>query len=54
MKTKIAIYVSGGVVQSVISNTEMVDIEIMDADNEPENTETKWNEINKELGFAIY
>lgn len=50
---KIAIYVSGGVIQGVRSNIgQELEIEIVDEDNEPETSEDRWIELYKELEFG--
>ena len=52
---KLAIYVSGGIVQAVRSNiTELLDIEIVDEDNDQDSAEDRWDEIQTELPFGNY
>lgn len=50
---KIAIYVSGGIVQGVRSNiTELLDIEIVDEDTDQDSAEERWEELQTELPFG--
>jgi hypothetical protein len=52
---KIAIYVSGGVVQGVRSNISSdVEVEIVDYDNEPDIANDRWEELQTELEFGNY
>jgi hypothetical protein len=52
---KVAIYVSGGIIQAIRSNvSEDLDIEIVDEDNDPETSETRWEELQEELQFGNY
>ena len=54
-KKKIAIYVSGGVVQGVRSNISAdLDVELVDEDNEPDTSEDRWNELQTELKFGNF
>jgi hypothetical protein len=58
MKQKIAIYVSGGVVQGIRSNigTEL-EIEVVDADNthcDGIDPDTRWEQLQLELPFGNY
>lgn len=47
---KIAIYISGGIVQGVRSNIgEELDIEIVDKDTNPDNAENRWWQLQEEL-----
>lgn len=51
-KPKVAIYVSGGVVQSIISNIEDVDFVIVDEDNDEDNgvpADKQWEQLKLEL-----
>lgn len=52
--SKVAIYVSGGIVQAIRSNDKDLDIEIVDFDNEPEEAEDRWEELQNELEFGNY
>lgn len=50
---KIAIYISGGIVQAVRSNIGVdLDIEVVDEDNEPDVADDRWDELQTELEFA--
>lgn len=52
---KIAVYISGGILQGVRSNIgEELEIEIVDEDNEPETAEDRWDELQSELEFGNY
>lgn len=52
---KIAIYVSGGVVQGVRSNIgQDLEVELVDEDNDPETAENRWIELYKELEFGNF
>jgi hypothetical protein len=52
---KIAIYVSGGIVQGVRSNMgQDLEVEIVDEDNEPEAAGDRWEELQTELNFGNY
>jgi hypothetical protein len=52
---KIAIYVEGGMVLGIRSNLGVdLDIEIVDADNEPDKAEDRWEELESELNFGNY
>ena len=59
MKPKIAIYVSGGVVQGIRSNMKDLDVEIVDGDDieDHENkndTDARWEQLQLELEFGNY
>ncbi len=54
MKNKVAVFISGGVVQGARSNIKNLDIEIVDEDNEPDDAENRWEELQDELEFGIY
>ena len=61
MKKKIALYIEGGNLQSIISNipTDELEIELIDMDNEEaEGTEDeagdRWGELLKELPYANF
>lgn len=50
---KVAIYVSGGIVQGVRSNIgQDLDVELVDEDNDSETAEDRWNELEGELEFG--
>jgi hypothetical protein len=50
---KIAIYIEGGIIQAIRSNIgEDLDIELVDADNEPDEAEDRWEELQNELEFG--
>lgn len=50
---KIAIYVSGGVVQGVRSNIgQDLEVELVDYDNEPDTAEDRWTELEGKLEFG--
>jgi|688.fasta_scaffold262049_4 hypothetical protein len=52
---KIAIFVEGGIIQAIRSDiSEDLDIEIVDADSEPESAEDRWEEIQDELEYGNY
>lgn len=55
MKNKIAIFVSGGVVQAIRSNISVdLDVELVDEDNEPDTAENRWQELQMELEFENF
>ena len=59
MKPKIAIYVSGGVVQGIRSNMKDLDVEIVDGDDieDHENAndpDSRWEQLQLELEFGNY
>jgi hypothetical protein len=52
---KVAIFVEGGIVQGVRSNIgQKLEVEIIDADNEPDKAEDYWEELQTELEFGNY
>lgn len=52
---KIAIYVSGGIVQGVRSNMgQDLEVEVVDADNDPDTAEEQWMELQEKLEFGNY
>jgi hypothetical protein len=52
---KIAVYISGGILQGVRSNIgQDLEVEVVDEDNEPEIAEDRWEEIQSELEFGNY
>jgi hypothetical protein len=52
---KIAIYIEGGIVQGVRSDIgEELEVEIVDADSEPDEAEDRWGEVQDELEFGNY
>ena len=54
-KTKIAIFVEGGIVQAIRSNISPdLEIEIVDVDNDPDEAEDRWEELQTELEFGNY
>lgn len=49
---KVAIYVSGGIVQEVLSNIgQDLEVELVDKDNDPETAKDRWVELYNELEF---
>jgi hypothetical protein len=52
---KVAIFVEGGIVQGVRSNIgQTLEVEIIDADNEPDKADEYWEELQTELEFGNY
>jgi len=52
---KVAIYVKGGIVQAVRSNTgQDLEVELVDEDNDPDTADDRWEEIQTELEFGNY
>jgi hypothetical protein len=52
---KVAIFVEGGIVQGVRSNIgQKLEVEIIDADNEPDKADEYWEELQTELEFGNY
>ena len=52
---KVAIYVKGGMVEAIRSNIgQDLEVEIIDADNEPDKAEDYWEELQTELEFGNY
>jgi len=52
---KVAVYVEGGVIQGIRSNLGAdLEVEIVDADNEPDKAEDRWEELQSELNFGNY
>jgi hypothetical protein len=52
---KIAITVSGGIVQGIRSNIGSdIDVEIVDEDDEPDTAVERWIELQEELEFGNY
>ena len=52
---KIAVYISGGILQGVRSNIGSdLEVEIVDEDNEPEEAGDRWQELQYELEFGNY
>jgi len=52
---KVAIYVKGGIVQAVRSNTgQDLEVELVDEDNDPDTADDRWEEIQTELNFGNY
>jgi hypothetical protein len=51
----IAVYVSGGIVQGVRSNIgQDLEVEVIDADNDPDTAEEQWMELQEKLEFGNY
>jgi hypothetical protein len=51
----IAVYVSGGIVQGVRSNIgQDLEVEVIDADNDPDTAEEQWMELQGKLEFGNY
>lgn len=49
----IAIFVQGGIVQGVRSNIgQDLQVDIIDADNEPDTAEEQWMELQEKLEFG--
>jgi hypothetical protein len=52
---KIAIYISGGILQAIRSNIGTnLEVELVDEDNEPETAVDRWEELQTELNFGNY
>ena len=52
---KIAVYISGGILQAVRSNIGPdLEVELVDEDNEPETAGDRWEELQTELNFGNY
>jgi ABC-type branched-subunit amino acid transport system substrate-binding protein len=52
---KIAIYISGGILQAVRSNIGTnLEVELVDEDNDPETAQDRWEELQTELNFGNY
>jgi len=51
---KIAIYVSGGIVQGIRSDVKDLEIEIVDFDNDPDTADERWDQLQEELEFGNY
>lgn len=52
---KIAIYVSGGVVQGVRSDLgSLLEVELVDEDNDADKADNRWNELQTELPFGNF
>jgi hypothetical protein len=52
---KIALYISGGVLQGVRSNIgQDLEVELVDADNDPDTAEEQWTELQEKLEFGNY
>lgn len=55
MKIKIAVWVEGGVVQSIISSSPDIEVRLIDIDNKDRTEPDKeWDDLNKELPHYIY
>jgi hypothetical protein len=50
---KIAILVQGGNILSVRADTEAIDLEIVDADLEPDDAKSRWPLLERELSYEI-
>jgi len=50
---KIAILVEGGTILSVRADTEAIDLEIVDADLEPDDAKSRWAVVEQELPYEI-
>jgi hypothetical protein len=51
----IAVYVSGGIVQGIRSNIgQDLEVEVIDADNDPDTAEEQWAELQEKLEFGNY
>jgi hypothetical protein len=52
---KVAIFVDGGIVQGVRSNIgQELDVEIVDADNDQDGADCRWEDLENELEFGNY
>ena len=52
---KIAVYISGGILQGVRSNIgQDLEVEVVDEDNEPDTAEEQWMELQEKLEFGNY
>jgi hypothetical protein len=50
---KIAILVQGGTIHSVRADTEAIDLEIVDADLNPDDAKSRWTLVERELSYEI-
>jgi len=52
---KVAVYISGGILQGVRSNIgQDLEVEVIDADNDPDTAEEQWMELQEKLEFGNY
>lgn len=52
---KVALYISGGILQGVRSNIgQDLEVEVVDADNNPDTAEEQWMELQEKLEFGNY
>lgn len=52
---KVALYISGGILQGVRSNIgQDLEVEVIDADNDPDTAEEQWMELQEKLEFGNY
>ena len=52
---KIAVYISGGILQAVRSNIGPdLEVELVDEDNEPDTAGDRWEQLQTELNFGNY
>jgi len=52
---KVALYISGGILQAVRSNIGTnLEVELVDADNDPDTAEEQWMELQEKLEFGNY
>jgi hypothetical protein len=50
---KISTLVQGGTILSVRADTEAIDLEIVDADLEPDDAKSRWTLVERELSYEI-
>jgi hypothetical protein len=50
---KIAILVQGGTILSVRADTGAIDLEIVDADLNPDDAKSRWTLVERELSYEI-
>jgi hypothetical protein len=50
---KIAILVQGGTILSVRADTGAIDLEIVDADLDPDDSKSRWALVERELPYEI-
>jgi len=52
---KVAIFVDGGIVQGVRSNIgQDLEVEVVDADNDQDGADCRWEDLENELEFGNY
>jgi hypothetical protein len=50
---KIAILIQGGTILSVRADTGAIDLEIVDADLNPDDAKSRWTLVERELSYEI-